>query len=60
MTLVAVETGELVSFGVQTCVAYTGVDHEGAYKERPQQLFALWAITRIIAGVKGTSLEYKS
>ncbi|WP_081062109.1 esterase/lipase family protein [Burkholderia territorii] len=46
--------------GVRACVAYKGVDHEGAYKERPQQLFALWAITRIIAGVKGTSLEYKS
>ncbi|MBR8305710.1 hypothetical protein DF049_02100 [Burkholderia cenocepacia] len=46
--------------GVRTCIAYKAVDHEGAYKERPQQLFALWAITRIITNVKGTSLEYKS
>ena len=45
--------------GVQTCVAYPGVDHEGAYKGHPQQLFALWAITRIVTNVKGTSLEYK-
>jgi hypothetical protein len=45
--------------GVQVCVAYPGVEHEGAYKERPQQLFALWAVTRIVANVKGTSLEYK-
>jgi pimeloyl-ACP methyl ester carboxylesterase len=45
--------------GVRACVAYLGVDHEGAYKERPQQLFALWAVTRIVANVKGTSLEYK-
>jgi hypothetical protein len=45
--------------GVQACVAYPGVDHEGAYKERIQQLFALWAVTRIVANVKGTSLEYK-
>ncbi|WP_063906726.1 lipase/acyltransferase domain-containing protein [Burkholderia ubonensis] len=45
--------------GVQACVAYRGVDHEGAYKGRPQQLFALWAVTRIVANVKGTSLEYK-
>ncbi|WP_063803322.1 lipase/acyltransferase domain-containing protein [Burkholderia ubonensis] len=45
--------------GVQACVAYPGVDHEGAYKGRAQQLFALWAVTRIVANVKGTSLEYK-
>jgi pimeloyl-ACP methyl ester carboxylesterase len=45
--------------GVQACVAYPGVDHEGAYKNRPQQLFALWAVTRIVANVKGTLLEYK-
>lgn len=45
--------------GVQTCVAYAGVDHEGAYKERPQQLFALWAITKIMSSVRGTSLDYK-
>ncbi|MEM5423658.1 MULTISPECIES: lipase/acyltransferase domain-containing protein [Paraburkholderia] len=45
--------------GVQACVAYPDVDHEGAYKNRPQQLFALWAITRIVGNVKGTLLEYK-
>ncbi|MCG5075962.1 esterase/lipase family protein [Paraburkholderia tagetis] len=45
--------------GVQVCVAYQDVEHEGAYKGRPQQLFALWAVTRIVANVKGTSLEYK-
>ncbi|MGF6639952.1 esterase/lipase family protein [Paraburkholderia sp. MM6662-R1] len=45
--------------GVKACVPYPKVDHEGAYKEKPQQLFALWAITRIVMNVKGTSLEYK-
>ena len=45
--------------GVQACVAYPGVDHEGAYKNRPQQYFALWAVTRIVSNVKGTVLEYK-
>lgn len=45
--------------GVQACVPYPGVDHEGAYKGRTQQLFALWAVTRIVGSVKGTSLEYK-
>lgn len=45
--------------GVHVCVAYSGVDHEGAYKTRRQQLFALWAVTRIVANVKGTSMEYK-
>ncbi|MGK8206228.1 esterase/lipase family protein [Burkholderia cenocepacia] len=50
-------TGQI---GVRACVAYKGVEHEGAYKQRPQQLFAVWAITRIIMNVRGTSLEYKS
>jgi hypothetical protein len=45
--------------GVRVCVPYPGVDHEGAYKNRPQQYFALWAITRIVSNVKGTTLEYK-
>ncbi|MCP3728146.1 hypothetical protein M3I53_34415 [Paraburkholderia sp. CNPSo 3272] len=45
--------------GVQACVAYPGVDHEGAYKNRPQQYFALWAVTRIVSNVNGTVLEYK-
>lgn len=45
--------------GVRACVAYPRVDHEGAYKNRPQQFFALWAVTRIVSNVKGTALEYK-
>lgn len=45
--------------GVKACVPYPGVDHEGVYKEGPQQLFALWAVTRIVMNVKGTSLEYE-
>jgi hypothetical protein len=44
--------------GVQACVAYPDVEHEGAFKKRPQHLFALWAITRIVANVRGTVLEY--
>lgn len=45
--------------GVFACVPYPNVDHEGAYQGRTQQLFALWAITRIVKNVKGTALEYK-
>jgi hypothetical protein len=45
--------------GVKACVPFLDVDHEGAYKKEPQQLFALWAVTKIIQNVKGTSLEYK-
>jgi hypothetical protein len=44
--------------GVRACVAFPAIEHEAAYKNRPQQLFALWAITRIVTNVKGTSLEY--
>lgn len=44
--------------GVLACVPYPNVDHEGAYQGRTQQLFALWAITRIVTNVKGTALEY--
>lgn len=44
--------------GVQVCIAYPDVDHEGAYKKRPQHLFTLWAVTRIVGNVKGTVLEY--
>lgn len=44
--------------GVQVCIAYSGIDHEGAYKKRPQHLFTLWAVSRIIGNVKGTVLEY--
>jgi pimeloyl-ACP methyl ester carboxylesterase len=45
--------------GVRACVAFPAIEHEAAYKNRPQQLFALWAITRIVTNVKGTSLEYR-
>lgn len=44
--------------GVRACVAYPNVEHEGAYKKLPQQLFALWAVIRIVSNVKDTILEY--
>jgi pimeloyl-ACP methyl ester carboxylesterase len=46
----------------KACVAFQGIDHEGAYNPsstpKPPQRFALWAITRIVGNVKGTVLEY--
>jgi hypothetical protein len=44
--------------GVQVCVPYQGIDHEGAYKNKPQQLFALWAITKIAFSVRHTNMAY--
>ena len=44
--------------GVQVCVPYQGIDHDGAYKNEPQQLFALWAITKIAFSVRHTSMAY--
>ncbi|KQR78931.1 hypothetical protein ASG35_11275 [Burkholderia sp. Leaf177] len=45
--------------GVQMCLAFSGVDHESAYKKETQKLFALWAITKLVDRVRGTSLEYQ-
>jgi pimeloyl-ACP methyl ester carboxylesterase len=46
--------------GVQVCVPYPGVEHEGAYKDKQVQRFALWAITKIAYRVKQTSMAYKT
>jgi hypothetical protein len=46
--------------GVQVCVPYPGVEHEGAYKGEQSQRFALWAITKIAYRVKQTSMAYKA
>jgi hypothetical protein len=47
----------------KACIAFSGVDHEGAYNPspsaRPQQLFVLWAITKLVGNVKSTAtMEY--
>ncbi|MBB1634272.1 triacylglycerol lipase [Cupriavidus sp. UME77] len=57
---VPIRSGAAPGRRVKACVSYPGVDHEGAYKNRPQQLFALWAITKIACGVAKTSMAYKS
>nr|WP_082664668.1 hypothetical protein [Burkholderia ambifaria] len=44
----------------KACVAFEGVEHEGAYNPLPCRLFALRAITRLVSNVKGTSMEYTS
>ncbi|SAK64758.1 esterase/lipase family protein [Caballeronia ptereochthonis] len=44
--------------GVSVCKAYSGIDHEGAYKNKVQQLFTVWALVKILQNVKGTQLEY--
>ncbi len=56
---VPVRSGYAFMQRMKACVAYQDVEHEGAYKKLPQQLFAVWAITKIAQNVIGTNLEYK-
>ncbi|WP_454766747.1 esterase/lipase family protein [Cupriavidus campinensis] len=43
----------------KVCLAYQGVDHEGAYKTLPQRLFTLWSIVKITDAVKQTPMAYR-
>jgi hypothetical protein len=56
---VPIRSGRILENKVKTCVAYGGVDHEGAYKKNPQRIFALWAITKIAYEVRNTSMAYE-
>jgi hypothetical protein len=56
---VPIRSGAAPAGHVKVCVPYPGVDHEGAYKALPQQLFALWAITKIAYSIKETSMAYE-
>ncbi|WP_156393089.1 lipase/acyltransferase domain-containing protein [Burkholderia sp. Leaf177] len=60
---VPVRSGYAPAPYVKACVAFQGVEHEGAYnplpRPRPPQLFTLWAITKLVSKVKGTAnMEY--
>jgi PGAP1-like protein len=44
--------------GVQICVPYLGISHEGAYRVETCKRFTLWAITKIAQRVKGTVMAY--
>ncbi|WP_164721245.1 lipase/acyltransferase domain-containing protein [Burkholderia stagnalis] len=57
---VPVRSGRAPAPHAKACVAFKGVDHEGAYNPLPCRLFALRAITRLVSNVKGTSMEYAS
>jgi len=62
---VPVRSGHAPAPYVKACIAFDGVEHEGAYNPLPHprspQLFALWAITKLVSNVKGTStMEYQS
>ena len=46
--------------GVQVCVPYSSIEHEGAYKDEQSRRFTLWAITKIAYRVKQTSMAYKT
>ncbi|QRX83833.1 triacylglycerol lipase [Glaciimonas sp. PAMC28666] len=64
---VPIRSGGAPGHRVKACVSYANVEHESAFrsssgdgaKPTPQQMFTLWAITRIAQNVKGTTLEYK-
>lgn len=55
---VPIRSGRAPASYVKACVAFPGVDHEGAYNPTYCRRFALWAITRIVGNVKGTPMEY--
>ena len=44
--------------GVQICVPYLGISHEGAYRVETCKRFTLWAITKIAQRVTGTVMAY--
>lgn len=55
---VPVVSGAAPSGKIKLCVGHKDVDHEGAYKKKPQMLFALWAVTRIVSRAKETKMAY--
>ncbi|MFT4439182.1 lipase/acyltransferase domain-containing protein [Caballeronia sp. 15715] len=57
---VPIRSGRIANKNVKACVAYSNVDHEGAYKNLPQQLFALWAVTKIAYEVRNTPMAYNA
>jgi pimeloyl-ACP methyl ester carboxylesterase len=56
---VPIRSGRIASPKVNVCVPFPKVAHEGAYKGRPQQLFALWAITKVAFEARNTSMAYE-
>jgi pimeloyl-ACP methyl ester carboxylesterase len=62
---VPVRSGHAPAPYVKACIGFDGVDHEGAYNPAPHprspQLFALWAITKLVSNVQGVpTMEYGS
>lgn len=57
---VPVRSGRAPAQHVCACVAFAGIDHEGAYEVDATRRFTLHAITRIAQSVKGTALDYKT
>jgi hypothetical protein len=62
---VPVRSGHAPAPYAKACIAFHGVDHEGAYNPAPlagaTRLFALWAITKLVSNVKGVpTMEYTS
>lgn len=56
---VPIRSGRAPAPYAKVCVPFSGVAHEAAYQERPQQLFALWAITKIAYQVRSTDMAYE-
>jgi pimeloyl-ACP methyl ester carboxylesterase len=57
---VPVRSGRAPGQHARVCVAFAGIDHEGAYKVEATRRFTLHAITRIAQSVKSTALDYKA
>lgn len=56
---VPIRSGAAPAHKVLVCVPYSKVEHEGAYQKKPQQLFTLWAVTKIAQSVRHTVMAYE-
>jgi hypothetical protein len=57
---VPVRSGRAPSLQVHACIAFAGIDHEGAFNLDATRRFTLHAITRIAQSVKGTAMDYQA
>jgi pimeloyl-ACP methyl ester carboxylesterase len=55
---VPIRSGRAPLGAIKVCLPYKNVDHEKAFEEEPQRLFALWSITKIAYRIRETSMGY--
>jgi hypothetical protein len=55
---VPMRSGRAPLGAIRVCLPYKNVDHEKAFEDEPQRLFALWSITKIAYRIRETSMGY--